>query len=87
MLHIARALIVEKYRTQFLFALEVRIDPARLSRILRGYVKPTREERERIAAALGADVATVFAEGLPGRRADARPGTLGIHLGPTVQAR
>ena len=82
MLHTLRALIIERFRTQTDFALEAKVEPTRLSRIVRGYVKATAEERARVAELLGVDVETAFSEGTP----RSRPAALAFDGRPAVRA-
>jgi hypothetical protein len=53
--------IGERFRTQIAFAHAVKIQQVRVSRIVCGWIEPTKDERERISMALNADPEWLFA--------------------------
>ena len=56
-----KALLLEKGLTQRELAFQTKIDEGRLSRIIRGYERPTREMRWEIADFLGVSEREIFA--------------------------
>jgi len=53
MRHELRAAIVDKFGSQIRAAFELKIEPARLSRLIRGWLNPRKDEIEKLAQALG----------------------------------
>jgi len=81
-----KSAILRRFATQFDCAAAARIGYSRLSLIVRGRVTPTQAEAQRLAEALGIELAAVLElDPRPARRADA-PQTLGVDLSPRPRA-
>lgn len=71
MLHNLRTAILERFGTQLKAGAVARVHPVRLNRIVRGHVRATAEEKERLATALQAESNWLFADvRVASRRAD-----------------
>lgn len=59
-----RTAIGVRFRTQIAFAHALKIHPVRMSRIVCGWIEPTKDERERISIRLNADAEWLFASNI-----------------------